>query len=155
MSTHELCCLNAVLAVHLNALLLLNMDAQPEEDSDVDNSDSSEAATAHKHNLQPAINGIQHAPPPSSSQVEGKEKKRLRLLASIREPVLYRAAQVPSICHLPFDDSDNLMLPTSLLHNSHHMHCNAARRVTVNHMHCIYKPQQQHAVSVCLCVCVV
>ena len=53
----------------------------------------------------------------------------------MRNPVLYPAAQVPSICHLPIDDSDNLMLPTSPLHNSHHMHYDAARHVTFNHMH--------------------
>ncbi len=55
--------------------------------------------------------------------------------------------------YLPFDNSDNLMLPTSLLHNSHHMHDDAARHVTVNRMHCIYKPEQRHVMSVWLCVC--
>ena len=57
--------------------------------------------------------------------------------------------------YLPFDNSENLMLPTSLLHNSHHMHYDAARHVTVNRMHCIYKPERWHVMRVCLCVCVV
>ena len=78
--------------------------------------------------------------------------------------------------YLLYDNRSNLLLATSLLHESHHVHehslhvirvhlheqppqvitciCNAAWHVTVNRMHCIYKPQQRPPMSVCLCVCV-
>ncbi len=90
------------------------MDAQLKEETEMDNSDSSEATTAHKHMSHPVVSGLQHAPPTSSSQVERKEKTMPFGVHLWRNPVLYRAAQVPRICHLPFDDSDNLMLPNSL-----------------------------------------